>query len=132
MSVNYGDQLVKKVCFKHNYYVVVYGQFLPIIVSDNVCNSLNDLLMTAFYSFVLKMIDFWDRVYFEKIEAIYNSDYDFSKEELKELAYEYQTSMHKVKTNRKRNNFYLAFYLLTCTIVSWTTIFYYGSTKHGQ
>jgi hypothetical protein len=57
--------------------------------SSSLANSLDDVLVTAFYSFVLKMIDFWDRVYYEKIDSIYNSDFSFNKSELKEIAHEY-------------------------------------------
>lgn len=60
-------------------YAIGIGQFLPIIVQTNYCGIIDDILITFFYSFVLKMIDFWDRVYYEKIEAIYNSDFEFDK-----------------------------------------------------
>ena len=40
------------------------------------------------------MIHFWDSVYFEKIESIYKSEYDFTKEEIREFTLEYSRALH--------------------------------------
>lgn len=73
-TVTSGDKSVKKFCHygdyknDHGFYVIGISQFLPIIIGDTIRESLSDIIITVFYSFVLKMIDFWDRVYLEKIE----------------------------------------------------------------
>ena len=40
--------------------------------------------------------------------------------------------MHKVKTNSRRKSIYLSIYLISNTIVSWGTIYYYGSEQLSE
>ena len=75
-------------------------QFLPIFTEKTIDGAIKDVIITAFYWIVLKMINFWDNIYFEKIDYVYNSDYEFQKEELKELAFEYHRALHKVKMSK--------------------------------
>jgi hypothetical protein len=88
------------------------------IYSTSLTLSIDNVLITAFYLFVLKMIGFWDRVFFEKIEAIYNSDYDFSKQELKEFAFEYQRAEYRLTINQRKKWVYLSFYFITTIFVN--------------
>ena len=80
----YSEKHVWRFCMikkneKDGFLAVFIGQFLPIIVKIKYTGIIDDILITIFYGYVLKMIDFWDRVYSEKIEAIYNSDFEFGK-----------------------------------------------------
>ena len=84
-----------------------------------------DIIVTAFYWIVLKMINFWDTIYFEKIEFIYNSDFEFQKDELKELAFEYSRALHKVKMNKQRKYCYLTIYASFSAFNTWGFLFYF-------
>lgn len=37
-------------------------------------NIVGNFLLLIFYSYILRMLNFWDEVYFEKIREIYDSD----------------------------------------------------------
>lgn len=69
--------------------IVTVWAFRGILTEKSIDGTIKDIIVIGFYSIVLKMYDFWDCVYLEKIEFIYNSDYEFEKVEIKELAFEY-------------------------------------------
>ena len=77
------------------------------------------------------MIDFWDAIHFEKLQFIYESEYEFTNDELKELAFEYQRAKHKVQRNKRRKWCYLLIYLTISGIITWGNLFYFQG-DHDQ
>ena len=73
-------------------------------------NIVGNFLLLIFYSYILRMLNFWDEVYFEKIREIYDSD-AFQGEELQEIEYTFCKCYNQLVTNMKRNKIFTKFYV---------------------
>ena len=75
------------------------------------------MLITVFYYIILKMKNFWDLIFLQKISEINGSGYDFRETEKVQLQFEQYLAQEKIEGNKRfRKIFLIVFSALNISI----------------
>ena len=74
------------------------------------------ILIGVFYIFVFRMVLFWDTIYLQKVEQIYNQRHQFTDTERLEIEYSYEKIQKKIRMTIRFAKWFLLIYYL-CELV---------------